>query len=56
MPLVFVAVGAAAEGGTLTVHGALAGLGMIAAAGAVVGMVHGLVLVHLLKRAAPELS
>jgi hypothetical protein len=56
MPLVFVAVGAAAGGGTLTVHGALVGLGMIAAAGAVVGMVHGLVLVHLLKRAAPELS
>jgi hypothetical protein len=52
MPLVFIAVGAAAESGGLTLRGALLGLGMIAAAGAVVGMVHGLVLVRLLKLAA----
>lgn len=49
MPLVFVAVGAVASQGRLTLRGAVFGLLLIAAAGAVVGMVHGLVLVQLLR-------
>jgi hypothetical protein len=53
MPLVFLAVGTAAETGILTLRGALLGLAMIVAAGSVVGMVHGLFLVRLLKLVAP---
>lgn len=53
MPLVFIAVGTAAETGSLTLRGALFALGIIAAAGSVVGMIHGLVLVRLLKLDPP---
>lgn len=54
LPLVFVAVSAAASQGRLTLGGAVFGLLLIAAAGATVGMVHGLALVQLLRRAAPR--
>jgi hypothetical protein len=56
MPLVFIAVGAAAGDGPLTLRGTVLGLVMLGAAGTVVGMIHGFALVQMLSRTAPRVA